>query len=225
MNPYFPFHAIGYKCNPFRTLTDDEWSEIAVLPTAILDAAQTSTHLQILGALGRGKTTTLMGLQKHLRQLGKRVEYEYIPEGQDHFETKTGDLEIFLLDEAQRIKNFPQVLNLREVRLIFASHQDFALRFARHDQPLATFELDSIAPDHLRLVIEKRLAYFALSDPRPVRFADDAIEYLYEKFGSDLRRVERFLYEVFQNRMAARTINADQLRNFHRLGANTNGSD
>jgi len=225
VNPYFPFHALGFKCNPFRTLTDDEWGEIAVLPESLLAAAQAPTHLQILGALGRGKTTTLMGLYADLKRAGEHVAYEYIPEGQTRFNTPLNDLNIFLLDEAQRIKNFPQALNLRKVRVIFASHQNFASHFARHNQPLATCELDSITPDHLRRVIEKRLAYFAFNDQRPVHFADEAIEYLHEKFGSDLRGIERFLYEVFQNRMAAGTINADPLRNFHRLGANTNGSD
>jgi len=210
VNPFFPFHAIGYKCNPFRTLTDDEWGEIAILPEAILDAANTSTHLQILGEMGRGKTTTLMGLQAHLKRAGKRVAYEYIPEGQTRFYTPLDDLEIFLLDEAQRIKNFPKVLNLREVRLIFASHQDFTSHFARHHQPLATLELNSITPDHLRHLIEKRLTYFALDDSRPIHFADDAIEYLYEKFGSDLRGVERRLYESFQKLGEKGFVNAKQ---------------
>ena len=199
VNPYFPFHAIGYKCNPFRTLTDDEWSEIAILPEAILAAANTSTRMQILGALGRGKTTTLMGLQSHLKRAGKRVAYEYIPEGQTRFNTSLDDLEIFLLDEAQRIKNFPKVLNLREVRLIFTSHQDFTSHFAHYNLSLTTIELDTMTPDHLRRVIEKRLAYFALDGSRSTHFADEAIMYLYEKFGSDLRGVERCLYEVFQN--------------------------
>lgn len=225
VNPFFPFHAIGYKCNPFRTLTDDEWSEIAILPESILDAANTSTHLQILGEMGRGKTTTLLGLYSHFKRSNQRVAYEYIPEGQTRFYTSLDDLGIFLLDEAQRIKNFPQVLHLQEVRLIFASHQDFTSHFARYNLPLVTVELDSIKPDHLRRVIEKRLAYFALNDQREIYFADDAIEYLCEEFGSDLRGVERFLYEVFQNRMAIETIDADQLRTLHRLGASTNGSD
>jgi hypothetical protein len=225
VNPYFPFHVIGFKCNPFRTLTDDEWSEIAILPESILEAADASTHLQILGALGRGKTTTLMGLQAHLKRAGKRVAYEYIPEGQTRFYTPLDDLEIFLLDEAQRIKNFPKVLNLREVRLIFTSHQDFASHFAHYNLSLIAIELDTMTPDHLRRVIEKRLTYFALDDQPQTRFADDAIEYLYEKFGSDLRGAERFLYEVFQSRVATGMIGVDQLRNFHLLGANTNGSD
>lgn len=225
MNPYFPFHAIGYKCNPFRTLTDDEWSKIAILPESILDAANTSTHLQILGAMGRGKTTILMGLHSHFKKVNKRVASEYIPEGQTRFYTSLDDLEIFLLDEAQRIKNFPQVLNPREVRLIFATHRDFTSHFARYHLPLITIQIDSLAPEHLRRVIEKRLAYFALNDPHPICFADDAIEYLCEKFGSDLLGVERFLYEVFQDLRGKGVMDAERLRNFHRLGASTNGND
>ena len=28
-NRYFPFHALGLQCNPFRVLTNEEWAEIA----------------------------------------------------------------------------------------------------------------------------------------------------------------------------------------------------
>ena len=36
-NPWFPFHSLGFRCNPFRVLTDEEWAEVAVLPEEVLE--------------------------------------------------------------------------------------------------------------------------------------------------------------------------------------------
>src|SRR4051812_44035267 len=98
---YFPFHAIGLRCNPFRALVDEEWAEVAVLPElmrAVLVGG--FVHLQILGAIGHGKTTTLLGLLAHFTRAERRVDYEYLPDGQRHFRADIDNLDVFLLDEA-----------------------------------------------------------------------------------------------------------------------------
>lgn len=212
MNPYFPFHALGFKCNPFRTLTDDEWGEIAILPESILDTLRDSSHIQILGEIGRGKTTTLMGLQTHYKRAGKHVIYEYIPQGQSYFNSRLDSVEIFLLDEAQRVKSqaLQGLLTRENLKIILSTHQDFTPLIPS----IVTFRLGSITPDHLRHAIESRLTYFALNAQSDVCFADDAVDYLYQKFGSDLRGVEKFLYEVFQGLKERKVIKEKDLRDF-----------
>src|SRR5262249_26539331 len=111
-NSYFPFHALGFRSNPFRALTDEEWAEIVVLPPELAAAAAEAEarggHLQILGDRGRGKTSALLGLAAAQRQAGKRAAYEYLPEGRDSFRTALAGLDVFLLDEAQRLNGAEQ---------------------------------------------------------------------------------------------------------------------
>ncbi len=228
INPYFPFHALGFQCNPFRVLTDDEWADIAVLPDAVeLVVTPGFVHLQVLGALGHGKTTTLLGLAARFRREGKRVAYEYLPEGQSQFHTGLSGLDVFLLDETQRLSRserdrllsaaptLPKVSNLREgLQLVVSSHDDLALLFAKRGLSLTTAHLDKAAsPDHLSAVLERRLSYFALDKNAPgVTLTSDAVRYLHEAFGGNLRAMQYFLYEVFQRIKSRGAITADYLR-------------
>src|SRR5512137_497992 len=77
VNTYFPFHALGLQCNPFRALTDEEWGDIALLPEELLTLEPTA-HVQILGERGHGKTSLLMGLAAMGRQQHKKAAYEYL---------------------------------------------------------------------------------------------------------------------------------------------------
>ncbi|MBI3910385.1 MAG: hypothetical protein HY320_05560 [Armatimonadetes bacterium] len=220
-NRYFPFHALGFRCNPFRALTDEEWAEVAVLPEAIAAVlARGFVHLQILGPMGSGKTTVLLGLTTRFRQEGGRVAYEYLPDRQHRFRTRVRDLDLFLLDEAQRLSLYQRARLLSAaakqsqegVRLVVSSHEDLAPLFARRALPLATVRLDALTTAHLRPVLEQRLAYFALDGAPRVTFAPDAVHYLQETFGADLRAAEHFLYEVFQRWEPTGAITAAQLQ-------------
>ncbi|MBI3243991.1 MAG: ATP-binding protein [Chloroflexi bacterium] len=222
INPYFPFHALGFRCNPFRVVTDDEWAEIAVLSGAVESAVAAGfVHLQVLGALGHGKTTTLLGLAARFRQDGKRVVYEYLPEGQTQFHASLSGLEVFLLDEAQRLNRGERDRLLSAAQqarggltLVMSSHDDLAPLFAKRGLSLTTAHLDKAAsPDHLSAVLEQRLSYFALDNNAPgVILTPDAARYLHETFGGNLRAMQYFLYEVFQRLKSKGAITADYLR-------------
>ena len=101
---YFPSWRLGYRCNPFRTLTRDEWRELAVLPEGLhtwIDSLPPLT--QILGDQGRGKTSALLALEREINQRGWPVAYEYLPPGTKRYTQDSSDLQVFLLDEAQRL--------------------------------------------------------------------------------------------------------------------------
>lgn len=227
-NSYFPFHALGFRCNPFRVLTDDEWADIAVLPDAVASVVESGfAHLQVSGPLGHGKTTTLLGLAARFRRESQGVVYEYLPVGQSQFHTSLSGLDVFLLDETQRLNRserdrllsaaqaLPKVRNLREgLQLVLSSHDDLAPLFAKRGLPLTNVHLDEAAsPDHLGLVLARRLSYFALDRTAPgVILTPDAVRYLHETFGGNLRAMQYFLYEVFQRLKSKGAITADDLK-------------
>jgi hypothetical protein len=63
-------------------------------------------------------------------------------------------------------------------------------------------------------VLTRRLALCALDDPPAITFSADAVRYLCDAFGSNLRAVERFLYEVFQSKPARGSLTSAMLARF-----------
>ena len=215
--PYSFFRQLGYQRNPFGALTAAEWAAVAVLPQAVAAAVAQPGHLQLLGPMGIGKSSTLRGIAHQLLQRGQHVAYEYIPEGQQNFLTNLNGLDVFCLDEAQRL-NWRQRRQLRNWgrngRLIFGTHKNIS-RLLK-GQLLTTIDLTSVVDAaHWRAVLTKRLDYFALPNVPTVRFTEEAICYLAETFGPDLREGEYFLYEVWQQQQGIDPITADQLQNLY----------
>ena len=67
--PFFHFPHIGYSRNPFGALIDEEWVAISVLPPVIERIlADGFEHLQLLGPMGIGKSTTLLALQAEFQR-------------------------------------------------------------------------------------------------------------------------------------------------------------
>ena len=202
-DPYFPFHALNLRSNPFRALTDEEWAEVVVLPHALEAAEEGGGHLQVLGELGRGKTSALLGLTAGWRRGGRRVAYEYLPEGRRVFKTQVAGLELLALDEAQRLSRRERERLLRAaeagLRLALGSHEDFAAAFAARGWPLTTVRLDAPDAAHLGRILARRLEYFAFDPARPgMTISDGAVAALHAAYGSNRRAIERCLYEVFQ---------------------------
>ena len=215
-NPYFPFHDLGFRANPFRALADDEWAAIVVLPAGAVQAADAGGHLQVLGERGHGKTSTLLGLQAHLRRAGRAASYEYLPEWQEVFHSPLDGVDIFLLDEAQRLKPAERTRLIGAAqagrRLVLGSHEDLTALFAAAGLPLTTLLLDTGGRSHLEALLARRLAFFALSPETPVVTLDEtAVTYLDAAFGGNLRAMQWFLYEVFQSLTRPGAISADQL--------------
>jgi hypothetical protein len=216
-NPYFPFHDLGFRANPFRALEDDEWAAIVVLPAIVVQAADAGGHIQVLGERGHGKTSTLLGLQAYFRRAGQAASYEYLPEWQEVFHSTLDGVDVFLLDEAQRLKPAERARLLREAqagrRLVLGSHEDLTGLFAAAGLPLATLLPDTGGRPHLEALLARRLAFFALSPVLPVVTLDEtAVTYLHATFGGNLRAMQWFLYEVFQSLTRPGAISGEQLR-------------
>ncbi len=215
-DPYFPFHALNLRSNPFRALTDEEWAEVVVLPPGMAEAEASGQHLQVLGELGRGKTSALLGLAAGWRRAGRRAVYEYLPEGQRVFKTQLAGLEVFALDEAQRLSRRERERLWRAakagLRLALGSHDDFARAFAARGLPLLTVQLDAPDASHLARVLARRLGYFTLDPAWPgMTISDSAVMALHAAYGSNRRAIERCLYEVFQAVEAVGEVGAAQV--------------
>ena len=216
MNTYFPFHALGLQCNPFRALTDEEWGEIALLPEELL-TLDPAAHVQVLGERGHGKTSLLMGLAALGRRQRKKTAYEYLPAGQNKFTTRLAGLDLFLLDEAQRLgrgewgRLLAGALAASAPRLVVSSHEDVAPLFASHHLDLRTIHLTAASVDLLRAVVQRRLTYFALPGGPGIAITSEAIDYLHQRFGGNLRAAEHLLYEVCQHLPGPGEITAEHL--------------
>ena len=184
---FFPFHDLGFRCNPFRALTREEWSQIAVVPQAIEEAIEGDfSHLQIIGNQGSGKTSALLALKKRFKDQGHKVQYCYLPPGQTKLPGTWPVGEILLIDEMQRLTQNQRLRVVKKVapmyeaglRLIFSSHED-------------------LSPE---------------GESARASLTEEAYGWLGETFADDLRSLEDFLYEVFQRRQFESVISVEVLR-------------
>jgi len=201
----FHFHTLGFRRNPFGALSNEEWAAVAILSPLIeaqLEGA--GQHVQLIGPKGCGKTTTMRRIWSELTAQQRIATYEYLPDGRNRFGTKLPGLELFLLDEAQRLsmgerRRWVNGVKNGRLRTIFSSHNDLSYLFKRRQMPLTTIHIDTqINLKHYEAVLQRRVAFFALDETPRITFSLDAAAFLYETFGSDMREAEYFLYEVWQ---------------------------
>jgi len=225
---YFPFHRLGYACNPFRVLSEEEWAAVAVVPDVVevVLARADTLHLQVLGEAGRGKSTTLVALAARFRASGLAVASEYLPEGRSRLGTDPAhaSLDVFCLDEAQRLSSRARrrllgaAVRRPGLRLVLGSHEDLGSLFAARGLPLAAVRLDAGSRAHLTAILERRLEHFTRwrnthedGPAQPVTLNDAALDWLWSNFGSDGRGAERLLYEAFQRLAEADAITFPQV--------------
>ena len=202
---YFPLHKLGLAKNPFGALTREEWVSVAVPPPAIQEALATGfDHLQIIGDKGRGKSTTLHWLCHHFEMQGQAVNYERLPRWHFNYHTDISKLDSFALDEAQRLFFLNQRRLFRKAqgkRLIIGTHHSWERAFRRYGWQLTTVHIgNQTTREHIQHILDQRLAVFGTNKGTLVYFDEFAIDYLWERFGNNLRGMEYFLYDALQKR-------------------------
>ncbi len=202
---YFPFYRLGLTRNPFGTLSDEEWLAVTVLPDVIEQALATGfDHLIMLGDKGRGKSTTLHYLKVYFAVQGQRTGYERLPRWHWRYHTDTSALDVFCLDEAQRLAPWVTTRLFRErerhgLRLIIGTHRDMTLGFRLRGLNVFTVRLErAITRERLNAILQRRLDVFAHEDGPYIHFAPDAVDWLWATFRDDLRTMNTYLYAAFQ---------------------------
>lgn len=204
LDRYLPFYRLGFACNPFKALTPDEIGKVAIISDEITNAYKhTLDHLQILGSKGRGKTTTLMGLASHTNSEKWASSYEYLADGQGSYRTDLTDLDLFFLDEAQRLNkvSISRLTNStsEKLRIVFSSHEDLSDVFNRKDLGLSSFRVEVDSRAQIDAIISRRLEYFSREAVPSIMLSNQAKKFLHITFGTDIRSMLDVLYDVFQD--------------------------
>ncbi len=194
---WLPFAALNLRSNPFGEMTREERAELAVVdPQRWLPLVQHDQQaLQFIGECGRGKTTHLLALGRLL----PRAAYVYLPEDGPLPAIPVGTP--LLIDEAQRLpcRTRRQAFR-RGVPLILGTHVDLSKTLERYGYTVCTVEVQQLVDaQHLAAVFNRRLEAVRLDADRPVPLVTphDAT-YLMDRFGTDIRAMESYLYERVQ---------------------------
>ena len=212
---YFPCWRLGYRCNPFRALTREEWSDLALLPRGLPENLEDlPTLTQLFGEQGRGKTSALLALKREFHQQGKHAIYEYLPPGSRRYMHAMAKDQVLLLDEIQRLS--PRWLNkllgelcpLTELQpqLIVSSHLDITQAVSARGIDALSISLEKPSSQFIREMVENRLIYFSRPGQEGVRLTVDALEYVIGYCASNLRLLEKLLYETYQTWESERPI-------------------
>ena len=204
---YFPLWKHGYRCNPFRALTQQEWHELALLaPNFLPLLAQHVQLVQVLGEKGYGKTSLMMALMRHLEEQEDEVRYVYIRPGRQSIPSKSTQVATLLVDEAQRISSraIHDLLSSLQSkahplqRLILSSHVDLSESADKHNLEIASFNLPAYSFGFVKQIIQARLQHFRMPGEQAVNLSPSALKALFEHSNGNLRELEKMLYEIFQ---------------------------
>jgi len=200
-----PYSIYNLRRNPFGELTRAERADLAVveeLDVWVQALTDERTAIQFVGDCGFGKTTHLLAIEKQLAS----ANYVYYPE--------TGPRPALprerpvLVDEADRMGWRQHIRLLRGGGpIVIGTHVDYSWRLR-----LAGFQVLNVyvefrkEPSLLAKVLNRRIESSRLFEGLPVPEVDeDFAEQLLHRFGSNLRRIEQFLYERFQLSISEQT--------------------
>lgn len=214
---FLPGFSAGYRGNPFRVPSEEEWQALALLPDSVERALATGHVVQLLGERGRGKSTTLRAIAARWETMGAETVLEYMKRGRSRFATNTAGLEAFLLDESQRLANSERTRLAAAAadgrfRLAFSSHEDLTPCFRRRGVTVVTCRLDDTAAALAPALIERRLAFYARPGASRARLTPPAVAAVVVHFGGDLREMMAFLYEIFAGLTGPAAIGVAQLQ-------------
>ncbi|MFQ3647905.1 MAG: hypothetical protein SNJ54_17145 [Anaerolineae bacterium] len=213
------FERLGLRGNPFQALGPEDLLQIVVLPPRLQRLlADGFHHLELIAPKGSGKTTNLLGLCQHFAQAGAQVQYERLPPGVHRIRTHPIEADLFAIDETQRLLPHERLRLLwlaRRVRLLIGTHFTHRFEFALAGLPLVSLRVDHLTDrEHLSQCVERRIHHFALNpDEPPIMLSDDAVDWLWQQHGPDLRAVSMTLFEVFQHLPAPGPLTRDALVN------------
>ncbi|NND97911.1 MAG: hypothetical protein HKN47_11345 [Pirellulaceae bacterium] len=197
---WMPWHWCNLARNPFGELTREERIDVAVVDVDEIAGRVVSDHtaVQLMGECGRGKTTRMLVLHRELPD----SSYVYLPQDEPCPTIAVG--RPVLIDEAQRLPRRvrKQVFGSR-LPLVLATHRDLTRPLRRAGYKVHTQEI-GLANDSSLVcrLMNRRIEASRIDVNRaaPKLTIHDA-ETLVSRFGSDVRAMESYLYDVVQSQV------------------------
>ena len=199
-----PYSYLGLRRNPFGELTREERGELAVVDIGPLLTflSHEKQAVQIIGDCGFGKTTHLLALRAQLPQSA----LVYFPETGPRPELPVA--RPLLVDEGQRMGwlRKRQLLRSRGP-LAIATHVDWTRDLQQAGFQVLTLDVEQPkSPVCLADILNRRIAASLprlAADANANRVApvinEEFATKLLERFGSNVRRIEDYLYDDLQN--------------------------
>ena len=191
-----PFAHLNLRRNPFGEVQSAERAALAVVGVDrfVQRLSQPGYAVQFIGEKGRGKTTHLLAIRRHF----PHAAYVHICEGQ---RPRIPHGRPLLIDEMQRLpRRRRRRVYRRGVSLALGTHEDVGPELVR-----AGFEVDCVYPAELldarRLhqIVNHRIEW-ARRSPGPLpRVTLQTARLLIDRFGDDVRAIELYLYDLFQD--------------------------
>ena len=195
--PWLPWGWCNLSRNPFGELTRDERTSLAVVDVADIASRVKAKRnaVQLIGRCGNGKTTRMLVLSRHFSD----SSYTYLPEDKPCPPIPEGCP--LLIDEAQRLpKAVLQSLVASGLPMVLATHRNLIRPLRRGGYEVTTMRIGK--NNDAKLVCEvmnRRLIASCLDDALPVpQMTQQDAQLLVDRFGTNLRAIESYLYEVVQ---------------------------
>lgn len=203
-----PWSCLNLVRNPFGELSIEERAELAVVDHDLIGKVKLEGHsaIEFIGECGRGKSTRLRWLQSRLHQ----SSYVYLPEDGPIPAFPAGDP--LIIDEAQRLtRPVKRRVFATGIPLILGTHQSLARSLRRWGYQVESIRIGQQNTALLiQEVLNRRIEASRLREGKiPVVSSDDA-RHLFARFGSDVRSIEGYMYEKFQQRVTEPSVRVDQ---------------
>ena len=191
-----PFHRYHLFRNPFGELTREERADLAVADISpwLVHLTNPSSVVQFVGECGRGKSTHLLALAKQL----SAARFIYIPE--EGPSPSLPDFRPLIVDEVQRLSNWQRNRLARAGGpLVLGSHCDHTIQFQRYGLTVHTVLVaERVTPSTICAILNRRIE---ASRHQPGQVPSISMQFavrLFERFGTDMRGIEHYLYRQFQ---------------------------
>ena len=193
---WLPWSWCNLRRNPFGELSRRERAELAVVDIdAIIERVSHSCHaVQLIGACGRGKTTRMLALLSRLPE----ASYVYLAEDEPCAAIPCG--KPLLIDEAQRL---PRHILTRMVStrlpMVLATHRNLSRPLRKAGYEVHTLQIGSTNDTAtICKIVNRRIEASRLSDGPVPKLRYQQAKKLSELFGSNIRSMESYLYEIVQ---------------------------
>lgn len=210
---WHPFAHLNLSANPFGELTPSDRAAAAIVDTQrwrdwLADGGRRA--VQFIGECGRGKTTHLLALASEL----KGAHYVYLPP--HPLEARRWvpryclasraplpdfpNADVLVIDEAQRLpRRLRSELLARGLPLVLGTHCNLArpLRSAGYVQQVVSVAT-SVTAERVHAIMNRRIEQVRIDQGPVPRISVQQSEQLCQQFGDDVRAMEGYLYEQFQ---------------------------